>query len=68
MSMDNSFLYVSNNGSSTVSVVDLQLGNTVQTVSLPARPEGVEVGLDGRVVVSTDGTGVGSLNNTLLGV
>lgn len=66
LSMDNNFLYVSNNGSSSISVVDLQLGLTLQTAALPARPEGVEVGSDGRVLISTQGTGVGNLNNTLL--
>ncbi|MBI3684575.1 MAG: hypothetical protein HY235_29745 [Acidobacteria bacterium] len=66
ISMDGNFLYVTNNGTSTLSVIDLQLGVTTMSVSLPARPEGVEVGVDGRVLISTGGTGVGNLNNTLL--
>src|SRR5262249_54918319 len=58
MSMDGQYLYVTNNGSSTLSVVDLNSGNIPATVSLPAKPEGVEVGADGRVLVCTQGTGV----------
>ena len=68
ISMDNAWLYVTNNTSSTLSVVDLSIGvGTVsQTITLPAKPEGVEVGSDGRVLISTGGTGTNSLNNTLL--
>lgn len=66
LSMDAGYLYVTNNGSSTLSVVDLGLEQVTQTVTLPARPEGVEAGADGRVLISTQGTGVGNLNNTLL--
>lgn len=68
MSMDSAFLYVTNNASSTVSVIDLGtgLGNVQQTVTLPAKPEGVEVGVDGRVLISTGGSGNNNTANTLL--
>lgn len=66
ISMDAGYLYVTNNGGSTLSVIDLDLEIVTQTVTLPARPEGVEVGADGRVLISTQGTGAGNLNNTLL--
>ncbi len=66
MSPDSAYLYVTNNGSSSISVVDLGTNSVLQTVSLPARPEGVEVGADGRALVSTVGTGTGNLQNTLL--
>ncbi len=66
MSMDNSYLYVTNNTSSTVSVIDLNRYSLIQTVTLPAKPEGVEVGSDGRALISTGGNGNGNLNNTLL--
>lgn len=66
LSMDGGYLYVTNNGSSTLSVIDLELEIISQTVTLAARPEGVEVGADGRVLISTQGTGVANLNNTLL--
>ena len=58
MSMDNAWLYVTNNGSSSLSVIDLARTSVVQTVLLPSRPEGVEAGVDGRVLVSMVGTGV----------
>lgn len=68
LSMDGAYLYVTNNASSTLSVVDLGIGigSVQQTVTLPARPEGVESGFDGRVLISTQGTGANSLSNTLL--
>lgn len=66
ISMDNQLLYVTNNGSSTVSVIDLDTGNTLQNATLPAKPEGIEIGVDGRALISTQGTGTNSLNNTLL--
>ena len=66
MSMDNQWLYVTNNTSATLTVIDLGTSQPVQTVSLPARPEGVEVGYDGRVLISTQGTGANNLINTLL--
>ena len=58
MSMDNAWLYVTNNGSASLSVIDLASGSVAQTVPLPSRPEGVEVGRDGRALVSMVGTGV----------
>jgi DNA-binding beta-propeller fold protein YncE len=68
MSMDKSTLYVSSNGSSTLTIIDLGsgIGNLRQNISLPAKPEGVEVGADGRVLISTQGSGTGNLANTLL--
>ncbi len=68
MSMDNAWLYVTNNGSSSLTVIDLGLGfgSPKTTISLPARPEGVEVGFDGRVLISTQGSGTNNLQNVLL--
>ncbi len=66
MSMDNAYLYVTNNTSSTVSVIDLSTRGLFQTVTMPAKPEGIAVGGDGRVLIATSGSGTGSLNNTLL--
>jgi len=57
MSMDSAWLYVANNQSSSLSVIHLATNYVVQTVTLPAKPEGVEVGADGRVLISTEGTG-----------
>lgn len=66
MSPDNAWLYVTNNQAASLSVIDLSSASVVQTISLPARPEGVAVGADGRVLISTQGTGTGNLQNTLL--
>ena len=59
MSMDGSYLYVTNSGSSSVSVINLgSVGGpqVTATVSMPAVPEGVEVGVDGRALIGTQGT------------
>ena len=45
MSMDNRYLYVTNNGRSTVSVIDLNTTSLIQSVAVPAKPEGIEVGV-----------------------
>ncbi len=63
------YLYVANHDSSSLTVVALGsfgFGSVASTVSLPARPQGVETTLDGRVLICTDGTGTSSLSNTLL--
>src|SRR6185369_268675 len=57
ISMDSRYLYVSNNASSTLSVIDLNSSQVLQTVSLPSKPDGVEVGADGRALITTEGTG-----------
>lgn len=64
MSPDSTLLYVTNGASSTVSVVDLAGQAVIQTVTMPAQPQGVEVGSDGRALISTAGTTGGA--NTLL--
>jgi len=66
MSMDGNWLYVASgvttlqaaSGTPMLSVVDLSQGRVVQTQSLPSAPQGVEVGNDGRVLVSMLGSGV----------
>jgi hypothetical protein len=65
--MDNNFLYVANGTALTLSVINLQMMAVTQTVTLPATPQGVEVGADGRALVSTVGTGTSTAAvNTLL--
>lgn len=71
MSMDNAYLYVTNAGTSaapdaTLTVVSLADNSIVTTVPLPARPQGVETGADGRVLICTLGTGPNNAANTLL--
>jgi YVTN family beta-propeller protein len=66
MSMDGQYLYVTNNTSSTLTVIDLQQGIVSTTVSLAAKPSGVEVGGDGRVLITTEGTSTTDVVDTLL--
>ncbi|MEO7649665.1 MAG: hypothetical protein ABIZ80_04305 [Bryobacteraceae bacterium] len=67
MSMDGGYLYVTNQTSASLSVIDLGSNQVVQTATLPALPQGIEVGFDGRVLISTAGTGTGNPpQNTLL--
>ncbi len=53
MSMDKAFLYVTNSKSASLSVISLSGSSPIvtQTVSLPAVPQGVEVGADGRALI-----------------
>jgi DNA-binding beta-propeller fold protein YncE len=55
MSRDNAYLYVTNSGLPwSVSIINLSAGS-VTSVSMPAQPQGVAVGADGRALVSTLG-------------
>src|SRR5271157_3728604 len=66
ISMDGNFLYVTSgatptqtaSGSPLLNVIDLSQNRVVQSVVLPSIPQGVEVGNDGRALVSMLGTGV----------
>lgn len=66
MSPDGQFLYVTSYNQVSLNVIDLNKAALVQRISLPANPEGVAVGADGRVLVTTIGTGQNNLLNTLL--
>jgi DNA-binding beta-propeller fold protein YncE len=56
MSMDSRWLYVTSSGTSSLNVIDLNVERVSQTVVLPSAPQGVEVGSDGRALVSLNGT------------
>jgi DNA-binding beta-propeller fold protein YncE len=58
ISMDGGWLYVTCSGSTSLNVIDLSVNRVVQTVQLPSAPQGVEVGVDGRALVSMVGSGV----------
>src|SRR5581483_7937267 len=66
MSMDGQYLYVSNNSSASLTSINLNSSSVDQTVSLTANPEGVEVGADGRVLITTNGTSTTDTVNSLL--
>ncbi len=66
ISMDSQFLYVTNVAGASLTVIDLDGPRVVTNVSLPSRPEGVEVGFDGRVLITTQGWGANNSLNQLL--
>jgi uncharacterized protein (TIGR03437 family) len=66
ISRDGKFLYVTCYDSAAMDVIDLDALAVVTRVSLPARPEGVAVGSDGRVLISTTGSGTNGAANVLL--
>jgi uncharacterized protein (TIGR03437 family) len=60
------FLYVTAYQASTLDVVNLDEASVVMRISLPAAPEGVAVGGDDRVLITTLGSGSGNAENRLL--
>ncbi len=66
LSRDGKFLYVACHNASSINVVDNDQMAVVNRVNLPARPEGVAVGGDGRILITTIGTGVNNAANTVM--
>src|SRR5882724_1103778 len=66
MSPDGRFLYVTCHEQASLNVIDLDRSTVTRRVSLPAKPEGVAVGGDGKALITTIGTGQGNQFNTLL--
>jgi len=66
ISRSGNFLYVTSHTASAIDVIDLNSQTIVNKVALVAKPEGIAVGADERVLVSTIGTGNGNLQNVLL--
>ena len=67
MSRNGRYLYVTAYSAGTLDVIDLSAGTIAMRVSLPAAPEGVAVGADERVLITSAGTGTtASPQNTLL--
>ncbi len=66
ISRSGKFLYVASRDASVLDVIDLNALNVVSRVQLPAQPEGVAVGADERVLISTIGSGAGNASNILL--
>ena len=59
-------LYVTSYTGSSLDVVDLESMSVARRVILPASPEGVAVGADERVLITTIGSGTGNADNRLL--
>ena len=66
LSRDGKFLYVTCYDSAKLDVIDLDAMVLATQVSLPARPEGVAPGSDGKVLLSTTGSGTNGAANVLL--
>ena len=66
LSRDGKRLYVTCHNSTSINVIDVDRLIIVLKISLPARPEGIAVGVDGRVLITTIGSGTNNLLNTLL--
>ncbi|MBI4877968.1 MAG: beta-propeller fold lactonase family protein, partial [Acidobacteria bacterium] len=66
LSRGGKYLYVTAYQSSSLEIVDLDAATVVQRVSLPAAPEGVAVGGDERVLITTTGSGANNAENRLL--
>jgi len=66
LSRDGRSLYVACHNAATVNVIDLEQLAVINRIGLPSKPEGIAVGGDGRVLITTIGTGVNNTQNTLL--
>lgn len=66
LSRSGKYLYVTCFDGSSLNVIDLDTLTVARRVSLPAKPEGVAVGADERVLITTIGTGPNNSAYTLL--
>lgn len=66
LSRNGKYLYVTCFDGSTLNIIDLDTMTVVRRISLPAKPEGVAVGADERVLITTTGTGLNNQAYTLL--
>ena len=68
LSRNGDVLYVTCHDASSLNVIDTRLSPpaVIRKISLPAKPEGVAVGADDRVLITTIGSGQNNLLNTLL--
>jgi len=67
LSRDGKYLFVTCYDAAALDVIDLSSLTMLGRVALPAKPEGVAVGADGHVLISTSGAGTnGAASNLLL--
>jgi uncharacterized protein (TIGR03437 family) len=66
LSRNGKLLYVTCYDAATLDVIDLDALVVTAHVALPAKPEGVAVGNDERVLISTTGSGTNGASNVLL--
>lgn len=65
-SRNGAYLYVACYSASALDVIDLETGLSQQRITLPAAPEGVAVGGDERVLITTLGSGAQNADNRIL--
>src|SRR4051794_15845832 len=61
ISRSGKYLYITCYSASTLDVIDLDAGTVVKKVSIPAAPEGIAVGADERVLITTIGVAAGNV-------
>lgn len=66
LSPDGKLLWITCYDSSSIVAIDVNTQNLSRRVSLPAKPEGIAIGADGRILITTIGTGAGNLLDTLM--
>jgi len=66
LSLDGKLLWVTCYDASSLIAIDLDAQKLVTRVSLPSKPEGIAMGSDGRILITTIGTGANNLLDTLL--
>ena len=66
MGRNSKFLYVAAYDGSSLNIIDVDALAVSNRISLPVKPESVAVGGDGRVLISTIGSGANNAQNTLL--
>jgi uncharacterized protein (TIGR03437 family) len=66
ISRNGKLLYVTCHTGAALNIIDLDQAAVTGRIGMPARPEGVAVGGDERVLISTVGTGTGNTANVLL--
>jgi uncharacterized protein (TIGR03437 family) len=66
MSRDGRLLYVAAYDASAINIINLESLAVTTRVTLPAKPEGIAVGFDERVVLTTIGTGANNSQNIVL--
>lgn len=66
LSRSGKYLYVTSYAASVLDMIDLDSGTLVRRASLPAQPEGVAVGADERVLITTIGSSATDTTNRML--
>lgn len=66
LSRDRRFLYVTTYTTAVLDVIDLTLNQVTSRISLPANPEGIAVGADGRLLITAVNVNGGNANTLMI--